>query len=690
MRFNTYTLNGAKIYNNTFYNTNLAGSEFYGALTNDWNLPAGSMDVENNIFYVASGTPYNSGSNGVPASAGTFAHNLWFNGSGTPEDIDSAPVMADPQFANIADADFHLKPASPAIAVGSTAVLSLVTDDFDLTQARTAPVDLGALPTAGSTSGLPAVTVAPAIQGTAQVGNQLSVSTGTWTNSPTGYQYQVVRDGADVAGSTSNTYLLTSADSGKTIAWRVTARNAQGSTTAYSNAVNISSTTTKFVLSIAVASGSGSVTSAPAGISCGKSCSASFDAGSSVVLTANAAAGYAFSGWGGACSSSLPSCTVTMTAARNVTASFAPIISGACGSASGATFSAAPTTNLCLAGTASAVSGAGPWSWTCAGSNGGSTASCSANRTSTQVPVNTARPVISGTPQPGNILRCSQGTWANAPTKYAYTWKRGSKAIRNATTNSYTVVSADVGRLLVCSVTAANTVGSATAVSAAVMGAAPVAVSSPALVQSKSLSLGSGAATLTLDRAVTAGNWVALGLVSWNNAPHNWTVSDNQGHAGPDFGSVADLYVDPFGTMWTFVKANASGIYTLNFNTNHASFGTAYVFEISGADPNSFLDVQGVAVSGTGTKIASSFAATTRPNDLLLMLAAARSGSATISADASAGWSTVAARSEHGYLTSAVQQRTVTASGIYPFGATLSASVDWRVSAIVVRGRTSP
>ena len=54
-------------------------------------------------------------------------------------------------------------------------------------------------------------------------------------------------------------------------------------------------------------------------------------------------------------------------------------INGTCGSANGGTFTTAPTTNLCSAGTATAVSGSGPWTWSCTGSNGGTTASCSAN-----------------------------------------------------------------------------------------------------------------------------------------------------------------------------------------------------------------------------------------------------------------------------------------------------------------------
>ncbi|HSU07521.1 MAG TPA: hypothetical protein VLI93_18300, partial [Acetobacteraceae bacterium] len=39
----------------------------------------------------------------------------------------------------------------------------------------------------------------------------------------------------------------------------------------------------------------------------------------------------------------------------------------------------APETGLCSAGTASKVSGSGPWTWTCAGSLGGTTASCQAD-----------------------------------------------------------------------------------------------------------------------------------------------------------------------------------------------------------------------------------------------------------------------------------------------------------------------
>ncbi|MDD2925569.1 DUF1566 domain-containing protein, partial [Rhodoferax sp.] len=51
---------------------------------------------------------------------------------------------------------------------------------------------------------------------------------------------------------------------------------------------------------------------------------------------------------------------------------------GACGSAQGVASVLAPTANLCAAGVASSVQAGPPWQWTCAGSGGGTTASCSA------------------------------------------------------------------------------------------------------------------------------------------------------------------------------------------------------------------------------------------------------------------------------------------------------------------------
>lgn len=57
------------------------------------------------------------------------------------------------------------------------------------------------------------------------------------------------------------------------------------------------------------------------------------------------------------------------------------VVNGTCGSANGALFSTAPTTNLCSTGTASKVSiSTSSYSWSCSGANGGSSESCKAKR----------------------------------------------------------------------------------------------------------------------------------------------------------------------------------------------------------------------------------------------------------------------------------------------------------------------
>jgi plastocyanin len=69
-------------------------------------------------------------------------------------------------------------------------------------------------------------------------------------------------------------------------------------------------------------SGSGTVTSIPAGINCGSDCSESYSSGSLVTLTSVPSLGGLFSGWAGACSGTSLTCVVTMAAAKSVTATF--------------------------------------------------------------------------------------------------------------------------------------------------------------------------------------------------------------------------------------------------------------------------------------------------------------------------------------------------------------------------------
>jgi hypothetical protein len=70
-------------------------------------------------------------------------------------------------------------------------------------------------------------------------------------------------------------------------------------------------------------------------------------------------------------------------------------VNGVCGASNNKALTAAPITGLCSIGSASAVTGSGPWSWNCSGLNGGLPASCAANLltlTTPPVVINSAAP----------------------------------------------------------------------------------------------------------------------------------------------------------------------------------------------------------------------------------------------------------------------------------------------------------
>ena len=94
-----------------------------------------------------------------------------------------------------------------------------------------------------------------------------------------------------------------------------------GASAAYSYTMAPNATATYALTVSKPGAGSGTVTSNPAGIDCGSTCSANFTASSVVSLTAVASTGSTFNSWGGACSGT-GTCNVTMDAVKSVTATF--------------------------------------------------------------------------------------------------------------------------------------------------------------------------------------------------------------------------------------------------------------------------------------------------------------------------------------------------------------------------------
>ncbi|MBI5258231.1 MAG: InlB B-repeat-containing protein [Burkholderiales bacterium] len=106
--------------------------------------------------------------------------------------------------------------------------------------------------------------------------------------------------------------------------WQVLAQNTTGSGPwSDALAVTLPTSTTPWSLVVSTSAG-GTVASSPAGIQCGALCSATYAPGTVVVLTATPASGYRFVGWSGACSGTA-GCSVTMDAAKSVSASFAVV-----------------------------------------------------------------------------------------------------------------------------------------------------------------------------------------------------------------------------------------------------------------------------------------------------------------------------------------------------------------------------
>jgi hypothetical protein len=76
----------------------------------------------------------------------------------------------------------------------------------------------------------------PSIEGTPQEGKTLTGDRGDWANNPTDFDYRWLRCGANggncagISGATDRTYALKSADVGRTLRFRVFAKNADGQT----------------------------------------------------------------------------------------------------------------------------------------------------------------------------------------------------------------------------------------------------------------------------------------------------------------------------------------------------------------------------------------------------------------------------------------------------------------------------
>lgn len=177
-------------------------------------------------------------------------------------------------------------------------------------------------------------------------------------------------------------------------------------------------------------------------------------------------------------------------------------------------------------------------------------------------PVNTVAPAISGTAQEGQTLSCSTGTWTGNPTPtYTYQWYRGASAIGSATNSTYTLVTADVGQNIKCTVTGTNGIGSSNADSNTVV---PVAYNQYSLLFDGVDEYAKGSTTFSeLDgtNKFTLSMWVkptnlTVGRVLFH-IPRNTTANNSQVYVFINTSGQLDISIE---TTGRFVRSTTSAI----------------------------------------------------------------------------------------------------------------------------------
>jgi hypothetical protein len=342
--------------------------------------------------------------------AGTPTFTFQWNRGGTPiggaTSLTYTPVAAD---------------------VGTLLTLSVTAMDTGGTNTATSAATAAVLPA------IPTIMTVPTISGTAQVGQVLTATTGTWRNIPTSYAYQWLSGGVNATGpgAATSSYTAVSADIGNVLTVSVIATNAGGSSAPAVSAA------TAAVIPIAMAPVNTAVPTISGTAQVGQTLT-----GTNGTWT-NSPTSYAYQ-WnraGVAIGGATASTYVPVAADIGSTLTLTVIASNATGASS-------PATSVATAAVIDII------------------------------PTITTAPSIPGMPQVGTPITSVAGVWTHNPTSVTYQWKvagtNGTGA--GATTRTYTPVSGDATKTLTMTETATNS-GGTSAPSTSAASAAVAAVS---------------------------------------------------------------------------------------------------------------------------------------------------------------------------------------------------------------------
>ena len=310
-------------------------------------------------------------------------------------------------------------------------------------------------------------------------------------------------------------------------------------------------------------------------------------------------------------------------------------------------------------------------------------------------PANTALPSISGTAMVGQQLSGSNGSWSGNPTSFAYQWERcdangaNCSAIAGATSNTYSLSSADVSSTLRIAVTASNSAGSTTATSqqsAVVQGAG----SGLSVVQKASVQ-GSGVTSLSqsFPNANTAGNTI-IAFVRASSTSQTATLTDTRGNRY--VAAVQQSQSSDGHQIYIFYAANiASGTNTVTATfsgtNNHPWLA---IFEYSGLSSANPLDVTASAQGSDASPSTGNTAQTHAANELIFAGLGLPSSS-SVSVSAAGGASLELQEPNAVGSRGAGEDAVVSSIGSFSGSFTLSSAANWSAAvATFVAGGSSP
>lgn len=365
-------------------------------------------------------------------------------------------------------------------------------------------------------AGAPVEEVAPAISGAAVIGEELSVSEGTWTGTGPrtyAYQWQVCdEDGSgceDIDGAIEATVTLTGDELQGSVRALVIARNGSGSTATLSDGTATVTPPTPYNTDAPTIEGV---------VRAGQELTA--DQGD---WTGDGSISYAYQ-W------------------RNCDAR-----GEECADIEGATAARYTLANEDVDGTVRVLVSARDES-----STGIATSEPTSNVVASAAPLNTVPPAISGTAEAGETLSAGEGTWTGTgPISYTYEWQScdpdGGECddLEGATASTYGLTSDDVGATVRVLVTATNAAGADTAASAttATIGGTPP---DPFVLANTSPPSISGTARDGEQLTAHPGDWTEHDAVTY---AYQWRRCDQTGRHCVDIGGAT-------ATRYTLVHAD--------------------------------------------------------------------------------------------------------------------------------------